>query len=183
RSAEPLAIPTVLLWLALPTLISPMSKESRHMAVPDLTSLTEQIRELSDRQAIADLITRLGRMLDDKSFDDTEAILADEVTVQTPGGRARGRDAVVAQGRRNHTVRTQHVITNVLIELEQDYPRAWANLVPTFAPDEPESQLTINGAEQSEQRLTLGSRYRFEAAGGARGGGLTSNEGAPVRRN
>jgi SnoaL-like domain len=157
-----------------------MSKESRHMAVPDLTPLTEQIRELSDRQAIADLITRLGRMLDDKSFEETESILADEVTVQTPGGRARGRDAVVAQARRNHTVRTQHVITNILIELEQDYARASANLVATFAPGEPESQLTINGAEQAAQCLTLGSRYHFEAARGASGWRLTSIEVAPV---
>jgi hypothetical protein len=150
------------------------------MTVPDITSLTEQIQELSDRQAIADLITRLGRMLDDKTFDDTEAILADEVTVHTPGGRARGRDAVVAQARRNHTVRTQHVITDVLIELEGDRAHASANLIATFAPDGPDSRLTINGSEQAESTLMLGERYRFKAARGASGWRLTSIEVAPV---
>jgi SnoaL-like domain len=123
-----------------------------------------EIQELSDRQAIADLITRLGRMLDDKRFDDAEAILADEVTVQTPGGLANGREAVVAQARRNHTVRTQHVLTDVLIELEGNRALASANLIVTFAPDAPDS------------RLTLGERYSFEVSRGASGWRLTRVE-------
>ena len=150
------------------------------MTNPDLTSVTEQIQALSDRQAIADLIARLGRMLDDKRFDDAEAILAPEVAVHTPGGLANGREAVVGQARRNHTVQTQHVITDVLVELEGDRARASANLIVTFGPDAPDSRLTINGSELTESNLMLGERYRFGAARGPSGWRLTSVEVARV---
>jgi hypothetical protein len=146
------------------------------MSTAELVSLNDQLRQLNDRQAIADLITRLGLMLDDKRFDEAEAILADDVTVQTPGGSARGRAAVVEQARRNHTVRTQHVITNLLTELEGDRAEAHANLIVTFAPesDESESRLLIGDFEQPVSRLMIGERYRFEATHGDEGWLLTA---------
>jgi hypothetical protein len=148
------------------------------MSSTDLMSLTEQLRQLNDRQAIADLIAQLGLMLDDKRFDDARTILADDVTVQTPGGSAQGVEAVVAQARRNHTVRTQHVITNVLIDLEGDRAEARANLLVTFVPDsdQPESRLVIGNSVQPESRLMIGERYRFEAVRGESGWRLTSIE-------
>ena len=125
-------------------------------------STTDQFQQLTDRQAIADLITGLGLMLDEKRFDDAASILADDVTVKTPGGSAQGHEAVAGQARRNHTVRTQHVITNVLIELAGDRAQARANLTATFAPD-PGSRLVINGEEQRASYLTVGELYRFGA--------------------
>jgi 3-phenylpropionate/cinnamic acid dioxygenase small subunit len=142
-------------------------------------SPSNQLQELGDRQAIADLIARLGLMLDDKRFDEFESILDDHVTVKTPGGSAQGREAVAAQARRNHTVRTQHVITNVLIELDGDRARARANLTATFAPD-PGSRLLINGEEQRDSFLTLGEVYRFTAARTATGWRLSSIETEPL---
>ncbi|MBV8217935.1 MAG: nuclear transport factor 2 family protein [Solirubrobacterales bacterium] len=137
------------------------------------------LQELSDRQAIADLIARLGLMLDEKRFDEAASILADEVTVKTPGGSAQGRDAVAVQARRNHTVRTQHVITDVLIELNGDRAEARANLLATFAPD-PGSRLVINGEEQRASYLTLGEVYRFGAVRTAQGWRLERIETEPL---
>jgi len=142
-------------------------------------SPTDQLQQLGDRQAIADLITRLGLMLDEKRFDEAASILADEVTVKTPGGSAQGRDAVAAQARRNHTVRTQHVITNVLIQLSGDRAQARANLTATFAPD-PGARLVVNGQEQRDSYLALGEVYRLGAVRTEDGWRLSRIETDPV---
>lgn len=107
------------------------------------------LQQLDDRQAVTDLVSRLGLWLDgETTLDQARAILADDVSVSTPGGTAHGLDAVVAQARRNHDVPTQHVITNVLVDLDGDRATAGANLVVHF-PD-----------------ATLGERYAFEAVRG-----------------
>src|SRR3954471_22021381 len=62
-----------------------------------------------------------------------------------------GREALVAQARRNHTERTQHLITNCVIDLSTDHAEIGANLLVTFAAD---------GAPTRQ----LGERYAFEAA-------------------
>jgi hypothetical protein len=134
------------------------------MSTADLTSLTDQLQQLNDRQAIAELITRLGVMLDEKSLDDVRTIVTDDVFVQTASGSARGPEAVVEKARRNHTVRTQHVISDVLIELEGDRAQARANLIVTFAPDQPGSRLVINESAQPDSHLTIGELYHFKAA-------------------
>jgi hypothetical protein len=126
-------------------------------------SLTNQLQRLEDRQAIAQLVAQLGRMLDEKRFDDARSILADDVTVYTPGGHACGSEAVVAQARRTHTVNTQHAISDVLIDLDGDRAHVRANLIATFAPDRPGARLVIGDAEHPDSYLTLGEVYRFEA--------------------
>jgi 3-phenylpropionate/cinnamic acid dioxygenase small subunit len=122
--------------------------------------------DLADRLAITDLVSGLGRWLDEKRFDEAPTIFVDDVAVQTPGGTARGIDHVVAQARRNHADdRTQHVITNVLVDFEgADRATVGANLVVTFVPD-----VTAPGAYR-----TLGERYAFTAARTAEGWRLAS---------
>ncbi len=133
------------------------------MQATDSITLSDRLQRLDDREAIAQLITRLGLMLDEKRFDDASSILADDVIVQTPGGAAHGFEAAVAQARRTHSVRTQHAISDVLIELDGDRARARANLIVTFAPDRPASRLVVGDAEHPDPYLTLGEVYRFEA--------------------
>ena len=121
---------------------------------------------MNDRQDITDLISRLGRWLDDKRFGDARAVLTEDVTVSTPGGQAEGIDRVVAQASRNHQVPTQHLITNVLVDVEGDTATATANLLVTFA--EPFSQ--------------QGERYRFGAARTPDGWRLSRVEVTPIWR-
>jgi 3-phenylpropionate/cinnamic acid dioxygenase small subunit len=126
---------------------------------------------MSDRDQITDLISRLGLWIDDKRFDETAALFVDDVTVATPGGQAQGVERVAAQARRNHqSDLTQHVITNVLVDVDGDRATARANLVVTFVPD---------AAEPSVHR-THGERYRFEATRTTAGWRLSRVEVTPV---
>ena len=122
---------------------------------------------MNDRQDITDLISRLGRWLDDKAFDDAGSVLTENVTVSTPGGQAEGIERVVAQASRNHQVPTQHLITNVLVDLDGDRATATANLLVTFAGPELERQ---------------GERYRFGVARTPDGWRLSRIEVTPVWR-
>ena len=120
---------------------------------------------MNDRQEITDLISRLGRWLDDKRFDAARSVLTEDVTVSTPGGQAEGIERVVAQASRNHQVPTQHLITNVLVDVDGDAATATANLLVTFA-------------GESQQ----GERYRFGVARTAEGWRLSSIEVTPIWR-
>jgi 3-phenylpropionate/cinnamic acid dioxygenase small subunit len=126
---------------------------------------------MNDREAITDLVSRLGLWLDEKRFDETAPLFTDDVTVSTPGGQARGVDRVAAQARRNHgSDGTQHVITNVLVDVEGDRATARANLIVTFVPD----------PARPELHRTHGERYRFEAARTPAGWRLAAVEVTPV---
>jgi 3-phenylpropionate/cinnamic acid dioxygenase small subunit len=108
------------------------------------------LQDLNDRREIADLVSRLGLWLDEGRFAEAPSILVDDVSVDTPGGHAEGIERVVAQAQRNHQyAHLQHVITNVLVDLDGDRASVRANLVVTFA----------NDAIVSQQ----GERYRFDA--------------------
>jgi hypothetical protein len=123
------------------------------------------LQQLIDRHAITELISRLGLWLDgDTTLDQARAILAADVAVSTPGGTATGLERTVEQARRNHEVRTQHVIANVLVELDGDTATAGANLIVHF-PD-----------------AAHGERYAFDAARTAEGWRLTRIEVAPIWR-
>lgn len=125
----------------------------------------EQLQALTDRQAVADLVDGLGLWLDEKRFGEARELLTEDVRVQTPGGVAEGIERVAAQAARNHTVPTQHVITNVRVTLDGDRASAGANLVVTFAGERPR---------------TLGERYAFQAVRRPEGWRLSSIRVDPI---
>lgn len=124
---------------------------------------------LADRLELEALVSRLGRWLDAGGEPAAApSLFTPDVAVRTPGGRAEGIDAVVAQGVRNHAVPTQHLITNPLIALAGDRATISANLLAAFARED--------GPE------LIGERYALEAVRTARGWRLSRVEVTPVWR-
>ncbi len=121
------------------------------------------------------LVSGLGRFLDELDAAQEPALFADDVVLSTPGGEAEGREAVVAQARRNHQVPTQHLITNLVSEVDGDRARMSANLLVVFA-DGPPATVGPRRVELPTAGLTLGERYRFEARRGGDGWRLTRVE-------
>ena len=72
---------------------------------------------MTDRLEIADLVVRLGRLLDDRRFDEVATVYADDVVVRTPRGELHGVDEVIAFLHRFHVEdeHTQHVQSGVLV--------------------------------------------------------------------
>jgi hypothetical protein len=115
---------------------------------------------LYDRAEIIDLVYRLGSCLDEGDFDEMRELLIEAATVQTPGGRAEGRDALIAQARRNHPADQafQHVITNILVELDDDEASVRANLVVHVTPTGPPPA----DAPAPSPLASTGQVYRFQ---------------------
>jgi hypothetical protein len=139
---------------------------------------TARLQQLLDRQEVTDLVYRLGACLDDGRFDDMRSLLVDEATVRTPGGTAEGLDALVAQARRNHTPdeRVQHIITNLLLDLDGDRGEVRANLVVPFASAAGDDQ----PAPAPPAHLALGEIYRIDVVRMAAGWRLSRIEAVPV---
>lgn len=111
------------------------------------------LQELADQQEIQRQIIRIGAMLDDHDFQGSESIFTDDVSIETPGGVASGVGAATAQAKRNHAkFITQHLISNVLIDVSSDSATARADVLATF----------IAIGDASGQRNTVAGGYFFE---------------------
>jgi hypothetical protein len=100
----------------------------------ELDELRAVVRRLTDREEVAGLLLRLTTCLDEGAYDDMRKVLAEDVTVRTPGGEAVGVEAAVGQASRNHSaaVTVQHLIGEVLVGLDVDEAVLRANAIITF---------------------------------------------------
>lgn len=131
-----------------------------------------ELKRLLDRREIAELIDSLGLWLDEKRFDEGPSILTEDVTAETPGGTARGLEAVVEQARRNHPqgTGTQHLIANTVIDVDRDQASVGANLIATF----------FDPGRPSAPRRQIGERYRFEVVRTPVGWRISSVQTTPL---
>ncbi|MCW2861824.1 MAG: hypothetical protein JWP48_3532 [Actinoallomurus sp.] len=129
----------------------------------------------ADRAELTDLLARQGLWLDERRFDETASIFTEDATVDTRGGRAEGRQALAEQAHRNHArfARTQHVTSNVLIDVAGDRATVRANLIATFVRD----------AAEPVPDLAIGERYHFDAVRTADGWRFSRVQVTPVWRS
>ena len=136
-----------------------------------------RLHDLVDRSDITDLVYRVGVCLDEGRFDEMRSLFVEQATARTPGGTAEGREALIAQAIRNHRPedRVQHVITNVLVELDGDRAPVRANLVVQMA-----SVANSGETLAPPVQFTLGEVYRFDAIRTPAGWRLSGVEATPV---
>lgn len=90
---------------------------------------------LADRIEIADLFSRFARLLDEKRWDDAGTVFTDDVTGHSPrSGEIRGLAELVAFMRQAEVEgeRTQHLTTDLLVDVDGDRAAAAANSLVFF---------------------------------------------------
>jgi hypothetical protein len=117
-------------------------------------AIPDQLHELADRIEITDLISRYGQIADEKRFEDSRSCCTEDIVAEYHFGRAQGVDVLARYGRQalGAFERTQHIISNVLIDLAGDSATVSANLLAVH----------IQRAEDPVTHFDLGGRYRFE---------------------
>jgi hypothetical protein len=136
------------------------------------------LRELSHRAEISELLARNWRMMDDKDFDNTDALYTDDITLAMPGGRSITGVADVVEATRalNEPYQaTQHNGCSMSIELDGDRATVHANVIGVLVGREKEAppvSVTAVGARvgvvHTERgwrmnRIELTPRYRYPA--------------------
>ncbi|MGW7490374.1 nuclear transport factor 2 family protein [Streptomyces sp. NPDC054786] len=118
----------------------------------DTDTMQRQLRELTDRAELTDLLDRYLRSLDEGRFDEAwaRAFHTEDVTAELPIGSVHGRDALSAQVGAAMALfdRTVHLGTNAVIEIDGD-------------------RATARGAQLSTHVLADGSEGVFISAGHA----------------
>jgi hypothetical protein len=130
------------------------------------------VTTIIDRLDIERTIISVGRCLDERDFEGLRDLYTPDASVSTPGGDVTGHDALVEQARSRHSndEGIQHLITNMLIELDGDQAAVRANLLVSFAK---------NGVGDPAPFL-LGEVYRFNLARTPTGWRITRLTSAPV---
>ncbi|MFJ2899414.1 nuclear transport factor 2 family protein [Streptomyces sp. NPDC087218] len=90
----------------------------------DIEEMRRELRTLTDRAEIADLLGRHLRSLDAGVFDEewASAFHTEDVTAEMPIGTVHGRDALLSHVRRAMALfdRTVHLGTDAVIEIDGD---------------------------------------------------------------
>ncbi|MFI0480380.1 nuclear transport factor 2 family protein [Actinomadura sp. 9N215] len=93
---------------------------------------------IADRIELADLFSRFTRLLDEKRWDDAGTVFTDDVTVHSArAGEIHGIDGLVGYMRQSEIEgeHTQHVTTDLLVNVNGDRAEASANSLVYFYRD------------------------------------------------
>jgi 3-phenylpropionate/cinnamic acid dioxygenase small subunit len=92
----------------------------------------------ADRIEITDLFARLAHLLDEKRWDDADTVFTGDVAAHSPrGSELRGLDTLVGFMRQAEVEgeHTQHLTTDLLVDVDGDRAAASANALTYFYRD------------------------------------------------
>jgi hypothetical protein len=155
-----------------------MSNTQLHPEPTEAERRLQGLLEMLDRSEIADLVARSLVAIDEARFDDLRTIYAEDSSASAPGGQARGRDAIIAQVSRNHTPerRSQHLVGDVVVDLDGDTAQVRANVFAAFAPSAPDATSPLAPPVQ----VTFGTVYHHRAVRTPNGWRLSEVEITPL---
>lgn len=122
------------------------------------------ISAVNDRAVLVELVGRLGRWLDDPSAGDVRGFYTEDAEVRTPRASVSGADEVERYLRGDPTSeRTQHLATDVVVDLAGDRAEVSANLLNCFfRPGQPLTRMA--GLRYSFSAVRTPAGWRFARA-------------------
>ncbi|MDR6978052.1 hypothetical protein J2X68_004776 [Streptomyces sp. 3330] len=118
----------------------------------------------TDHFEISTLVSRFFRALDERNLvgDGARAYVTDDVRSVTPVGAADGAEAMAhAQEALGRYARTQHIASDVLVDVEPDSGRATASWNALMTHVHHEATLRRRGAD-ADPLFTVGGRWEAE---------------------
>ncbi len=120
----------------------------------------------ADRDAITEGLVRYAYAIDDRDFDEVRARFTADAHLDytASGGPAGPRDEVVTWIEQGLALvgRTQHVVTNALVELDGDEATSRCYLVnPLLSPDDPPSTVVLIGGEYRDRWRRTDAGWRI----------------------
>ncbi|MEX5713477.1 nuclear transport factor 2 family protein [Parafrankia sp. FMc6] len=133
------------------------------------------LRDITDRAELAAMVGQLGRWLDTGDDKEGRAIFHEDATIHSARGGATGIDDILEYARRTNddNENSQHLITDVLVELDGDRATMTANELVAYFPS--------RTVFPSLSRL-VGLRFAFQALRTQDGWRLTRVEVTPLWR-
>lgn len=138
----------------------------------DAHRLHRQMEMLTARADIGDLLSRHGRWLDGKRFDDASSVFTEDATVVVASGEVQGIDRVADLARSSHSgfAVTHHLTANPLIEIEGGRADVTAQQIAVFC------------RAGTAPEFLIGERYRMRAVRTRQGWRFSRVEGEPLWR-
>ena len=121
---------------------------------------------IADRIEIADLFTRFARLLDEKRWEDADTVFTEDVAGHSPrSGEIRGIDKLVGYMRQAEVEgeHTQHITTDLLVNVNGDQAAASANSLVYFYRDGQAPHLT-SGLRLACTAVRTPAGWRFREA-------------------
>ncbi|WP_330242492.1 nuclear transport factor 2 family protein [Streptomyces sp. NBC_00525] len=134
----------------------------------DTEEARRQLRHLTDRAEITDLLDRYLRSLDHGIFDEEWArrFHTEDVTAEMPIGTVRGRSAVLERIRQGMALfdRTVHMGTNAVIEIDGDRATARGTQLSTHVLADGSENLFVSAGHTDAELVRTPDGWRISAS-------------------
>ncbi|MEU6479352.1 nuclear transport factor 2 family protein [Streptomyces sp. NPDC047017] len=134
----------------------------------DTEETRRQLRNLTDRAEITDLLDRYLRSLDEGVFDEewARAFHTEDVSAEMPIGTVHGRAALLARVRRAMALfdRTVHLRTNTVIEIDGDRATARGAQLSTHVPADGPAGLFVSAGHTDDELVRTPDGWRIRAS-------------------